>query len=81
MDITTNSSIYTAITSLQTNSSTKTKSINDLVSGTDSFTVSSNEKIQASDYTYDEYKKLSAKDINEIFPWNDPQKVDKKLFF
>ena len=28
MDITTNSSIYTAITSLQTNSSTKTKSIN-----------------------------------------------------
>jgi hypothetical protein len=81
MDITTNSSIYTAITSLQTNSSTKTKSINDLVSGTDSFTVFSNQKTQASDYTYDDYKKLSAKDINEIFPWdkmpNENEKAQK----
>lgn len=70
MEITTNSSIYTAITSLQTSSTTKTKSVNDLASGTDSFTVSSNQKTQASDYSYDDYKKLSAKDLNEIFPWD-----------
>ncbi len=70
MEITTNSSIYTAITSLQTTSSTKTKSVNDLSGETDSFTISSNEKTQASEYSYDEYKKLSAKDINEIFPWD-----------
>ena len=70
MEITTNSSIYTAITSLQTSSTTKTKSVNDLASGTDSFTVSINQKTQASDYSYDDYKKLSAKDINEIFPWD-----------
>ena len=68
MDISTTSNIYTAITSLQT--TTKTKSVNDLASETDSFTISQNEKTQASDYTYDEYKKLSAKDINEIFPWD-----------
>ena len=68
MDISTTSNIYTAITSLQT--TTKTKSVNDLASETDSFTISSNKKTQASDYTYDEYKKLSAKDINEIFPWD-----------
>ena len=68
MEISTNSSIYNAITSLQTTSSTKTKLVNDLTSGTDSFTISQNEKTQASDYSYDEYKKLSAKDINEIFP-------------
>lgn len=70
MEISTTSSIYSAITSLQTTSTSKTKSVNDLASGTDSFTISQNEKTQASDYTYDEYKKLSAKDINEIFPWN-----------
>ena len=70
MEITTSSSIYTAITSLQTSSTTKTKSVNDLASGTDSFTVSINQKTQASDYSYDDYKKLSAKDINEIFPWD-----------
>jgi len=70
MEITTNSSIYTVITSLETNSTVKIKSVNDLASGTDSFTLSSNQKTQASDYTYDEYKKLSAKDINEIFPWD-----------
>ena len=71
MEISTNSSIYTSITSLPTSSSTK--SVNDLTSVTDSsFTVSQNAnvKIQASDYTYDEYKKLSAKEINEIFPWD-----------
>lgn len=70
MEITTNSSIYTAITSLQTTSTTKTKSVNDLSGETDSFTISSNKKTQANDYTYDEYKKLSAKDINELFPWD-----------
>ncbi len=70
MEITTNSSIYTAITSLQTSSTTKIKSVNDLASGTDSFTISQNEKTQASDYSYDDYKKLSAKDLNEIFPWD-----------
>lgn len=70
MEISTTSSIYTAITSLQTTSSTKTKSVNDLASVTDSFTIAKNEKTQASDYTYDEYKKLSIKDINEIFPWD-----------
>lgn len=70
MEITTNSSIYTAITSLQTTSSNKTKSVNDLLGETDSFTISSNKKTLASDYTYDEYKKLSAKDINELFPWD-----------
>ena len=72
MEISTNSSIYTSITSLPTTSS-NTKSVNDLTSVTDSsFTVSQNAnvKIQASDYTYDEYKKLSAKEINEIFPWD-----------
>lgn len=69
MEISTNSSLYTAITSLQTTSSTK-KSVNDLTSGTDNFTISENEKTQANDYTYDEYKKLSAKEINEIFPWD-----------
>lgn len=69
MEISTNSSLYTAITSLQTTSSTK-KSVNDLTSGTDNFTISENQKTQASDYTYDEYKKLSAKEINEIFPWD-----------
>lgn len=69
MEISTNSSLYTAITSLQTTSSTK-KSVNDLTSGTDNFTISQNQKTQASDYTYDEYKKLSAKEINEIFPWD-----------
>lgn len=70
MEISTNSSLYTAITSLQTNSSIKTKSVNDLTSGTDNFTISQNEKTQASDYTYDEYKKLSAKEINGLFPWD-----------
>lgn len=65
MEISTNSSLYTAITSLQTTSSTKKS-----VSGTDNFTISQNQKTQASDYTYDEYKKLSAKEINEIFPWD-----------
>jgi hypothetical protein len=70
MEISTNSSIYNAITSLQTNSATKTKSVSDLSSETDSFTIAKNEKTQASDYTYDEYKKLSIKDINEIFPWD-----------
>ena len=69
MEISTNSSLYTAITSLQTTSSTK-KSVNDLTSGTDNFTISQNQKTQANDYTYDEYKKLSAKEINEIFPWD-----------
>lgn len=72
MEISTNSSLYTAITSLQTTSSTK-KSVNDLTRVTDSsFTVSQNAnvKTQANDYTYDEYKKLSAKEINEIFPWD-----------
>ena len=44
MEITTNSSIYTAITSLQTTSSTKTKSVNDLSGETDSYTISSNKK-------------------------------------
>ena len=80
MEISTTSSIYTAITSLQTTSTTKTKSVNDLASGT-SFTISQNEKTQASDYTYDEYKKLSEKDIKEIFPWdkmpNENEKVHK----
>ena len=55
MEISTNSSIYTSITSLPTSSSTK--SVNDLISTTDnSFTVSQNPnvKTQASDYTYDE---------------------------
>ena len=69
MEITTNSSIYTSITSLQT-STTKAKSINDLATGIDSFSVSTNQKTQASDYSYDDYKRLSAKDINEIFPWD-----------
>lgn len=72
MEISTNSSIYTLITSLPTTSS-NTKSVNDLTSTTDnSFTVSQNPnvKTQASDYTYDEYKKLSAKEINKIFPWD-----------
>lgn len=69
MEISSNSSLYTAITSLQTTSSTK-KSVNDLTSGTDNFTISQNQKTQANDYTYDEYKKLSAKEINEIFPWD-----------
>ena len=69
MEISTNSILYTAITSLQTTSSTK-KSVNDLTSGTDNFTISQNQKTQANDYTYDEYKKLSAKEINEIFPWD-----------
>ena len=69
MEISTNSSLYTAITSLQTTSSTK-KSVNDLTSGTDNFTISQNQKTQANDYSYDEYKKLSAKEINEIFPWD-----------
>ena len=69
MEISTNSSLYTAITSLQTTSSTK-KSVNDLTSGTDNFTISQNQKTQANDYSYDEYIKLSAKEINEIFPWD-----------
>ncbi len=63
MEITTNSNIYTAITSLQTSSKAKSETDS-------SFTISQNEKTQASDYTYAEYKKLSVKDINEIFPWD-----------
>ncbi len=51
-------------------STTKAKSINDLATGIDSFSVSTNQKTQASDYSYYDYKKLSAKDINEIFPWD-----------
>lgn len=51
-------------------STTKAKSINDLATGIDSFSVSTNQKTQASDYSYDDYKRLSAKDINEIFPWD-----------
>lgn len=70
MEISTTSNICTTITSLQTTSSTKTKSVNDLTRGTDSFTISQNQKTQANDYTYNEYKTLSAKDINEIFPWD-----------
>ena len=50
--------------------SSNTKSVNDLTSGTDNFTISQNQKTQANDYSYDEYKKLSAKEINEIFPWD-----------
>jgi hypothetical protein len=79
MEISTNSSIYTAITSLQTTSSIKTKSVNDLASVTDSFIIAKNEITQASDYTYDEYKKLSIKDINEIFPWDKMPHKMKKL--
>ncbi len=65
MEISSTNSIYSTISSIQTTTLNKPKSINDL-----GFAISENKKTEAKDYTYDEYKKLSAKDINEIFPWS-----------
>lgn len=71
MEITSSiNNIYSSNSTSQTVLSNKTKSINDIVNITDSFSILENKKIEANDYTYNEYKKLSAKDINEIFPWN-----------
>ena len=72
MEIITNQNNYNSNTSLSTpTSQTNIKSVNDLscmVYSTILVLQNENLRIRASDYTYTQYKKLSAKDINQLFP-------------